>query len=239
MKILIIAAHPDDEVLGMGGTIKKYTKNGDDVKIVIMATGIHSRRSSNYENITSYDVDEKTLRKMKKQVTELQKDAKKAAKILGVSDIEFLHFPDNEMDTVSNLEITKVIEKIISQFKPSIVYTHSQFDINIDHRMCYFATLTATRPKSGTFVNQVYSFEVPSSTEWYFPSSFSPNTFVDISNELNAKIKSLQAYKNEIEKFPHPRSSEALKAISQKWGSVSGFKNAEAFTLIRELKSKV
>jgi len=239
MKILIIAAHPDDEVLGMGGTIKKYTKNGDDVKIVIMATGIHSRRSSNYENTSNYNVDEKTLRKMEKQVTELQKDAKKAAKILGVSNVDFLNFPDNEMDTVSNLEITKAIEKIISQFKPTIVYTHSQFDINVDHRLCYFATLTATRPKSGNFVKQVYSFEVPSSTEWFFPSNFSPNTFVDISNELNAKIKSLQVYKNEIEKFPHPRSPDALKAISQRWGSVSGFKNAEAFTLIRELKSKI
>ena len=236
MNILVIAAHPDDEVLGMGATIKKLTKQGNRVKIVIMASGIHSRRSSDYKNKPSYSADKKTLEKMKKQVEDLQKDAKKASKILGVNDIEFLNFPDNEMDTVSNLEITKEIEKIISSFQPSSVYTHSQYDINIDHRLCYFATLTATRPKANTKVKEVYSFEVPSSTEWYFPSSFAPNTFVDIEKELHVKIKALQCYKHEIEKFPHPRSTDALKAISQKWGSVAGFKNAEAFTLIRQLK---
>jgi LmbE family N-acetylglucosaminyl deacetylase len=236
MNILVIAAHPDDEVLGMGGSIKKFTKKGDKVKIVILASGIHSRRSSDYINKTRYSVDKITQEKMQRQVEDLQKDAKKASKILGVKDIEFLNFPDNEMDTVSNLEIVKVIEKIISDFQPSVVYTHSQYDINIDHRLSYFATLTATRPKSNTKVKEVFSFEVPSSTEWYFPSSFSPNTFVDIEKELSVKIKALQCYKNEIEKYPHPRSIIALKAISQKWGSVSGFKNAEAFTLIRQLK---
>jgi LmbE family N-acetylglucosaminyl deacetylase len=112
------------------------------------------------------------------------------------------------------------------------------FDVNVDHRSLYLATLTATRPKKGTKIKKVYAFEIPSSTEWYFPTQFSPNTFVDISNEIKAKIQAIKKYKNELEAFPHPRSINAISSISKKWGSVSGFSNAEAFYLIRELKDK-
>ena len=236
MKILVIAAHPDDEVLGMGGTIKKLTKNGDDVKIVIMATGINSRRSTNYKNSTSYNVNKKTQKIMLKQKIDLRENAKKSAKILGVNDISFEEFPDNEMDTISNLEITKKIESYMGNFNPDIIFTHSQYDINIDHRVLYNATITATRPKQNLTVKKLYSFEVPSSTEWYFPSKFSPNVFVDIHKELSFKLKALKQYVTEIEKFPHPRSLESLEVISKRWGSVSGFHAAEAFYLVRELK---
>jgi len=236
MKILVIAAHPDDEVLGMGGTIKKLTKNGNDVKIVIMATGISSRRSSNYKNSTKYEVDDQTLKKINEQILRLRKDAKNASTILGVRDIQFESFPDNEMDIVSNLQITKKIEEIIQSYKPDVVYTHSQFDINIDHRALYFATITSTRPKKNQNVKEVLCFEVPSSTEWYFPSAFSPNVFVDISEEIQFKLRALKAYKNELQEFPHPRSLEAISAIGKRWGSVSGFKNAEAFYLVRKLQ---
>ena len=235
MNILVLAAHPDDEVLGMGGTIKKFTKKGFNVKIVIFATGISARRSSNYKNTENYDVDDNTILKMNKQIEKLKIDARSASKVLGVSDIEFLDFPDNEMDLVSNLEITKSIEKIIKKFKPDQVFTHSGFDVNVDHRMLYHATLAATRPKSKSKIKRVYSFEVPSSTEWYFPSQFSPNFFVNIDNEIKSKINALKKYKTELNKFPHPRSIMALDAIAKKWGSVSGYNNAEAFTLIREL----
>ncbi len=236
MKILVIAAHPDDEVLGMGGTIKKLTKSGNDVKIVIMATGILSRRSSNYQNAVKYDIDDKTVKKMNEQIVKLRKDAVTASKIMGVKDIQFEEFPDNEMDIVSNLQITKKIEEILELYRPDVVYTHSQFDINVDHRALYFATITATRPKKNQNIKEVISFEVPSSTEWYFPASFSPNLFVDISQEIQFKLKALKAYKNELQKFPHPRSLEALTAISKRWGSVSGFRNAEAFYLVRKLQ---
>ena len=236
MKILVIAAHPDDEVLGMGGTIKKLTKNGEEVKIVIMATGINSRRSINYKNSTSYNVNEKTEKIMLKQKIELRKNAKKSAKILGVSDISFEEFPDNEMDTISNLEITKKIESYIDDFNPDIIFTHSQYDINVDHRVLYNSVITATRPKQNSTIEKLYSFEVPSSTEWYFPSKFSPNVFIDIQKELPFKLKALEQYVTEIEKFPHPRSSESLEIISKRWGTVSGFHAAEAFYLVRELK---
>ena len=239
MKVLVIAAHPDDEVLGMGGTITKYVKNGDSVKIIIMATGVFSRRSSNNMNANVYEVDDSILEKMSKQVQNLQKDAIKASKIMGVKDIEFLDFPDNEMDKKSNLEITKKIESIILEFKPDIVFTHSQHDVNIDHRMIYDATITATRPFSKFKVKEVISFEVPSSTEWYFPSKFSPNMFIDINKELPTKIKALSAYKTEINNFPHPRSTEGIEVIAKHWGTVSGFNASEAFYIVRQLKDNI
>ena len=239
MKILVIAAHPDDEVLGMGGTITKYVKKGHKVKIIIMATGVFSRRSSEHTNSTVYHVNEKVLEKMTKQVQNLQKDAIKASKIMGVKDIEFLDFPDNEMDKISNLEVTKKIESEIAEFRPDLVFTHSQYDINIDHRIIYNATITATRPLSKFRVKDVISFEVPSSTEWYFPSKFSPNMFIDIDKELITKTKALSAYKTEIRDFPHPRSVEGLEVIAKHWGTVSGFNAAEAFYLVRQLKSDI
>ena len=206
MRTLVIAAHPDDEVLGMGGTIKKLTKDGDKVKIVIMATGISARRSTTYESDTSYNITNQKSQKIEAQIKSLQHDTKKACKILGVTDVDFLNFLDNEMDKSSNLEITKSIEAIIENFKPDRVFTHSPYDVNIDHRSIYNATLTATRPNSSYSVSEVISFEVPSSTEWFFPSNFQPNIFIDIDTELKFKLSALKAYKTEIKKFPHPRS---------------------------------
>tara|TARA_Y100000590_G_scaffold86224_1_gene96608 strand:- start:19115 stop:19828 length:714 start_codon:yes stop_codon:yes gene_type:complete len=236
MRILVIAAHPDDEVLGMGGTIKKLTKNGNKVKIVIMATGIIARRSTNFQNNTNYKIKKSDQILFEKQINEIRKQSKKSAKILGVSDIEFLDFPDNEIDKISNLEITKAIESIIKKFKPNKVFTHSNSDINIDHRLIYNATLTATRPNPTYRIDEVYSFEVPSSTEWFFPQTFQPNTFIDISKELQFKMKAMSQYKNEIQKFPHPRSIKSLEHIARRWGTVSGFNAAEAFYLVRQLK---
>ena len=139
------------------------------------------------------------------------------------------------MDLVSNLKLTKVIEKEITSFKPKIVYVPTKYDVNVDHQAVYNSTITATRPKKDTSVKEVISFEIPSSTEWYFPNEFSPNLFVDISNEFKSKISALKKYKNEIREFPHPRSIIALEAIARRWGSISGFQYAEAFSLIRKL----
>tara|TARA_Y100000741_G_scaffold248209_1_gene190733 strand:+ start:249 stop:968 length:720 start_codon:yes stop_codon:yes gene_type:complete len=238
MKILVIVAHPDDEVLGMGGTIKKLTKEGHNIKIVILATGITSRRSSNYSNSTDYKLDKKLENITKKQLKELQKDAKNASKILGVTKLTMMNFPDNEMDKITNLEITKTIEKIINEFKPQIVYTHSEYDLNIDHRIIHNSVLTATRPSQKFTVKKVIAFEVPSSTEWNFSKKFIPNIFVDISKELSVKTRAMKAYQNEIRKFPHPRSIEGLEVIAKRWGTVSGFRAAEAFCLIREFTEK-
>ena len=182
--------------------------------------------------------NEKMLDLMKKQVEKLQKDAKNATRILGVKDIEFENFPDNELDKITNLELTKKIERLINDYKPQVVFTHTQHDINVDHRSLYYATITATRPTKINNVKEVFSFEVPSSSEWLFSSTFTPNVFVDISKELGVKLRALRAYKNEIRAYPHPRSVKALEIISKRWGTVSGFSAAEAFHLVRQLRDK-
>ena len=234
MKILIVVAHPDDEVLGMGGTIKKLTNQGNEIKTVFLSTGILARRP--FSTKAGDDIfTEKFLDKVDKKLKKLRTDAKNAAKVLGVDEIDFMDFPDNEMDTVSNLQITKTIENEIAKFKPKVVYMPTKFDVNVDHQAVYNATVTATRPRKNSFVKQVISFEIPSSTEWYFPSEYSPNIFVDITKEIKYKLSALKKYKHEIKEFPHPRSIIALEAIARRWGSVSGFEYAESFSLVRKL----
>jgi len=224
-KILVIAAHPDDEVLGCGGTIAKYAKDSD-VYIAILGEGVSSR----------YDQKDE---KEKKELIALQKQCQKAAKFLGAKDNFFFNFPDNQFDTVPFLKIVKKIEKIIKRVRPQKIYTHHSGDLNIDHRITFRAVLTAARPIKNCPVKEIYSFETLSSTEWAFQKMggfFSPNVFEDISKSWKKKVKAMQMYKSEIRKFPHPRSGEAIIALAKKWGSVAGVKYAEAFELIRSLK---
>tara|TARA_B100002049_G_scaffold58702_3_gene42126 strand:- start:935 stop:1651 length:717 start_codon:yes stop_codon:yes gene_type:complete len=235
MKVLVIVAHPDDEVLGMGGTLRKLSVKNHDIKVVFLATGIAARRSDNFRNETKYEINKTLIKKMEEQIKKLRLDAKRALKILGIKNIEFFDFPDNEMDMVSNLEITKTIENIIKKFKPDVIYTHTKNDINVDHRAIFNATITATRPSTRVNVRKVICFEVPSSSEWNFGDTFSPNIFVDIKRELSYKKKAIQTYKTELKKFPHPRSANSLDIIAKRWGTVSGFEASEAFELIREL----
>ena len=235
MNILVISPHPDDEVLGMGGTILKHAKNGDKVTVAYMTTGITSRRSSNYENAMSYQSDQKQKSIMRKQISELRKDAEKSCKLLRVKKTVFFDFPDNELDTVPLLKIIKNIENLIKETKPDRVYTSHYGDLNIDHKIVFEAMLTACSP--GKFpVKEIMCFEIFSSTDWAFSYEFKPNYFIDIKNELSYKTKAMQKYKNEIKKFPHPRSTENITNSAQKWGSVSGLKSAEAFQLIRKFE---
>jgi len=234
MKVLIIAAHPDDDVLGMGGTILKHSTKGDRVKVVYMTTGITARRSLEYHNITNYEYDLKQNSKLKKEIERLRQDARTACKFLQVKEVKFYNYPDNEMDTVPLLKVIKTIEKEIDESKPDRIYTNHYGDLNIDHRIVFNATLTACRP-IGNKIKELICFEVISSSEWSYPTNFKPNYFVNIKSQLDKKIRAMQAYRSEIRKFPHPRSVNNLKMVAGRWGTVSGNYAAEAFEIIRKI----
>ena len=173
------------------------------------------------------------------ELKQLKLEAEQAAKILGIKKVYFECFPDNRFDTVPLLTIVKAIEEVKEEIKPAIVYTHHHGDLNIDHQITIKAVLTACRPVKGETVREIFSFEVPSSTEWSYPEAqnyFMPNVFVDITETLDRKIDALKVYQGEIRVYPHPRSTEALRTTAMKWGSTVGCEAAEAFELIRAIK---
>ena len=209
MNILVLAAHPDDESIGMGGTIKKLSKK-NNIHLCVLTDGA----SAQYKD--------------KKMILERRNACKKSGKILGISNYTFLDFPDMKLDSVSHLEINRELEKIIKKFNPKIVYTTSKHDINKDHQKVFESTLVVTRPQSSS-VKQVFSYE----TDGITISRFSPNVFEDISKEFEYKIKSFRMYKSEIRAFPHPRSLKAIENLAIRRGVESGTTKAEAFELIR------
>jgi len=226
-KILIVAAHPDDEVLGCGGTVAKMAVGGAEIFCLFMGQGKSSRYGAG------------SRLKMKEDQNVLKKEARDAAKILGINKMFFEDFPDQKYDTVPFLDLVQSIEKIKNMIKPDIVFTHHGGDLNMDHELTLRAALTATRPLPGERVKAIYSFEIPSSTEWGLHSKeglFFPNVFVDISDVFYKKIKAIMAYKSENRGYPHPRSPESLEIIAKHWGTVAGVEKAEALILIRELK---
>lgn len=230
-KILVVSAHPDDEIIGMGGTLKNLSQNSK-INIIFLADGITARKAAGHVNKTNYEITEEIKNKMKKEIKIRKKHAKNALKVLGVSNMKFLDMPDNELDTLPFLKIVKEVEKEIESFKPEIIFTHHHNDLNIDHRLAYEACITASRPIFGSSIKALISFEAISSTDWRKPYKFNPNLFIDISNELKFKLKALKEYKNEIQKFPHPRSTEAIEANARRWGSLSGSKASEAFEIV-------
>tara|TARA_B110000263_G_C15300516_1_gene507746 strand:+ start:416 stop:1126 length:711 start_codon:yes stop_codon:yes gene_type:complete len=235
LRILVVVAHPDDDVLGVGGTMLKYSNKGDKIKVIFLATGITSRKNSGYINSTKYEISEKEEKRLTEEIKILRSQAKKACKLLSVNNVDFYDFPDNEMDSIPLLKVVKVIEKEIKDFKPEKIFTHHYGDLNVDHRVVYNATITACRPINN-IVKEIICFEVPSSTEWNYPNTFVPNYFVNITNQLDKKIKAMEIYKSEIKKFPHPRSSKYLKINANRWGGVSGNTAAEAFEIIRKIE---
>ena len=226
MIVLVVAAHPDDEVLGCGGTIARMTQEGHDVYIAILGEGVTSR----YQQREQAD---------QVLVKALHTCSQKVAELLGARDL-FLHsLPDNRFDTVPLLDVIKIIEEQVELLQPQIIYTHHGGDLNIDHVVVHRAVLTAARPLVGHPVNKIYAFEVPSSTEWafgQFQPAFRPNVFVDISATLETKVQAMEVYESEAQPFPHPRSPAALQAVARRWGSAVGFEAAEAFELSRETR---
>lgn len=226
MRVLVIAAHPDDEILGCGATAARLVNEGHDLVFAILGEGITSRHANRS------DADASDLAALRQQ-------ARAAAAKVGVKDPIFRDLPDNRLDTIPLLEVVKIVEDLVEQLRPDVIYTHHGGDLNVDHGVLNRAVLTATRPVPGNPVKEIYAFEVASSTEWAFQRiepSFRPNVFVDITNTIEAKIEAMGCYGGEARKFPHPRSPEALRAIAMRWGSVAGCGAAEAFELIRSVR---
>lgn len=225
-KVLVIAAHPDDEVLGCGGTIARHSDIGDHVEILIVAEGATSRQQ---KRDRLHAVEE---------LSALEKAAQIAGSILGAAGVELLDFPDNRLDSVDRLDLIKQIETRIDLHQPEVVYVHHVGDVNIDHRRLHEAVVTACRPIPGQCVKRLLSFEVASSSEWQPPGSapaFLPNWFVDISDQWDRKYEALAAYASEMREWPHARSLEALKYLSSWRGAQIGVESAEAFCLLRQL----
>ena len=226
MRVLVIAAHPDDEVLGCGGTIARLSQEGHEIGIAILGEGVTSR----YHNRESADNSEKER---------LHKNCHQAAHILGISDVSISDLPDNRFDQVPLLDVIKIVDEIIRRIQPKVIYTHHGGDLNIDHVITHRAVITAARPMTENFVKDVYAFEIPSSTEWSFQqfgSVFLPNVFMDITHTMESKLKALGAYDTEIRNFPHPRSTEGIEALAKTRGSMVGVRYAEAFELIRSVR---
>ncbi len=225
MNVLVISAHPDDEVLGCGGTIARLATEGNVVYLAILGEGITSR---SYKSEQSQRADVEALRVSSHRV----------ATLLGAKDLFMFGLPDNRFDTVPLLEIVKTIEGLIERLKPELVLTHHASDLNIDHQLVNRAVLTATRPTEGCSVKELLAFEVLSSSEWAFDQfhlSFMPNVFVDITSGLEKKIAAMQLYQGESRAFPHPRSPEGIRALAQWRGISAGLRAAEAFQLIRKI----
>ena len=229
-KILVVVAHPDDELLGLGGTINKLIKEYNcDTRAVILGEGITSRSGT------------RNTKLWKEQLKMHKNNIEQARKKIGYSSVGIYDFPDNRFDSVDLLDLIKVVEKEKEFFSPEIIFTHHGGDLNIDHRRTFEAVITATRPLENEKIKSIITFETPSGTEWIpstDPKKFVPNLYVKIDkNNLEAKIEAMECYEYEKRKYPHPRSPKSLEIISKRWGTVIGVEYAEAFCIVRALAS--
>ncbi|XHX80844.1 MAG: PIG-L deacetylase family protein [Stenomitos frigidus ULC029] len=216
MKILVIAAHPDDEVLGCGGTIAKAVQAGHEVQVLHLTTVTTARG----------DVDTR------------ERAIKKAAGVLGCTTCLF-SFSDQRFDQLPLLTLTKTLEQVLTHFKPDVVYTHHISDLNQDHQAVARASLIATRPLPGSTIKEVLMYPVLSSTEQSFgllQPTFRPNVFTDIDTTFSAKLGAMRCYESELREYPHPRSIAAIGGEARHYGSMVGIKFAEAFELVRSVR---
>lgn len=220
-RILVLAAHPDDEVLGCGGALARHADEGAVIHVAFLADGVNSRDK----------VDQVALAARREA-------ARLALAELGISSVSFGDLPDNRLDTVPLLDIVKLAEAQVAAHRPDTLYTHHAGDVNIDHRRLHEAVIAATRPQVGQPVRTLLFFEVASSTEWQPPGSasvFAPNWFVDIGAQLERKLRALDAYSMELRPWPHPRSRQGVEYLARWRGATIGAEAAEAFILGRRV----
>lgn len=221
--VFVVAAHPDDEILGVGGTVRRHIEKGDDVYALILGEG----QTSRWEKRENAD---------QQVVEELHVNSVRAAKVIGFQEIYFESLPDNRFDSVTLLDVVKIVEKYVKKLQPEIIYTHHSGDLNIDHRVTYNAVLTATRPIGDYPVKEIYGFETVSSTEWNFANkqdSFFPQKYVNVENTFEYKCRAMEEYESELCEFPHPRSIKMLRSLAEVRGATVGVELAEAFEVIR------
>ena len=223
-KILIVASHPDDEVLGCFGTVARLIKEGYEAYTLILGEGKTSRD------------EQRVAENRKDEIEQLNTEIQKANNIIGIKKVFIESFPDNRFDNVDLLDIVKVVSKVKEEVKPDIIFTHFKNDLNIDHRLTYQAVLTATRPMQNECVKEIYSFEVLSSTVWNYPNSFSPDTYFDISDTIELKLEAMKEYTSELCEYPHPRSLEGINLNAKYQGMRVGKEYVEAFESVRVLK---
>ncbi len=226
MNILVVAAHPDDEILGCGATIAKHIQLGDDVGVMLLSEGVSGR-------ITKQRVSNSS------EVKIIRKAAHTAnLEILGVKELRMFELPDCRMSSYVLLDIVKMVDRVVHEFCPRVIYTHHIGDLNEDHQITHKAVITACRSLPNSSVEQIYFFEIPSSTEWQIPPSgkaFIPNRFVDITNTLSKTFEALEAYSSELRPYPHPRSIESIEYLARWRGSTIGVEAAEAFVVGRQI----
>lgn len=225
-RIAVVAAHPDDEVLGCGGTMAWHVARGDRVDVLIVSEGVTSR------DLTR-DVNSRAG-----ALAQLRKTARMANDVLGTSVLEFGGLPDNRLDSVDLLDVVKTVEAFLARVSPSVIYTHCGSDLNVDHRIVSQAVSIAARPMPGGRVHTLLHFEVASSTEWQTPGAFPtfvPNWFVDVHATLSKKVEALSVYEDEMRPWPHARSLKAIEHLARWRGANVGFEAAEAYSLAKHL----
>ncbi len=227
-KILIIVAHPDDELLGLGASMNRLINEFKvKTRVVILGEGITSRS------------DDRDRDKWQRELEIHKINIKHAQSAIGYHSVKTYDFPDNRFDTVALLDIIKIIEKEKNDFQPNLIFTHHGGDVNIDHQKTFEAVITACRPMENEQVRSIVTFETPSGTEWRAstdPRNFIPNYFIQVSKDnLNAKIIGMESYEFEKRNYPHPRSPKSLEIQAQRWGVSIGSDYAEAFTIVRSI----
>lgn len=215
--VLVVAAHPDDELLGAGGTLGRHVHCGDSVHALLVADGATSRYATGMADV-------------------LAKCTQRAAQVLGLASVEMLSLPDQRLDAMSLLDVTRDVEMVVDHVRPDVVYTHFPGDVNADHGVVARAAWTACRPYVLPGLRLFAAFETPSSTEWAWPvegSAFRPALFVDVTSTLDEKLDAMACYDSELRDYPHPRSLRALRERAAYWGSRVGRPAAEAFQVLR------